>query len=261
MGKPNFQRIVISRVTNAAPKLRYIAYYHAEDACTNACMNGYADRSFVYILTINYKGSEHFVYAGKSRTQYARFISHLRNYAFDYIYLFECEPEQLSKSEAAVIRELKPLLNIDHNPEAKHNKQFLGIQSGHPQGTETIHRYLEKREQYTHSGLYGFILPPVVFSVLEKKAKASGNTCSELVQKILEDAFSHEITEALDCPNEAVHTNLISVKDFGAMHGRSQEQTKQYLHNNRISGLKVGRDWILPKDSKFPVDLRRKLPK
>lgn len=262
MGKPNFQGVVISRVTNVAPDLRYIAYYAAEDTRTNACMNGYADRAFVYILTITYNGNEHFLYVGKSKAQYSRFIAHLKNYAFDYIYLFECELEHLTKSEAAVIRELRPLLNQNHNPDAKHNKQFLGVKTGCPQDLDTIHCYLQRREQYAPSGLYGFSLPPAIFSVLEKRAHNTGYTCSEFIQKMLESAFPQEITETLTHPQaEYVHTNLISVKEFGLIHGRSREQTKQYLHNNRLPGLKVGRDWVLPKDSRFPVDRRRKLPK
>lgn len=262
MGKPNFQRVVISRVTNAAPDLRYIAYYKAEENYINACMHGYENRSFVYILTVNYKDTEHFLYVGKSRTQYARFISHLGHYDFDYIYLFECEPEQLSKCETAIIRELRPLLNIDHNPDAKHNKQFLGIQNGQPQNQKTIRTYLQRRERYAPVGLYGFSLSPVLFSVLESKAHASGYTCSEFVQKMLESAFPEDIAHELaQPPKEILSSNLISVKDFGAIHGRSQEQTKQHLHNSRLPGLKIGRDWVLPNDSRFPVDLRRKIPK
>ena len=48
----------------------------------------------------------------------------------------------------------------------------------------------------------------------------------------------------------------------GALHGRSREQIKQYLNQgNRVLGTaKVGRDWVLLNNAKFPIDMRRKLP-
>ena len=114
MGKPNFQRIVISRVTNAAPDFKYIAYYHAEDTCINACMNGYTDRAFVYILTVSYNGSEHILYVGKSQSQYSRFIAiqidanviHLLDFTDSPspLLFLQCWKEKLPKMAATVAR-------------------------------------------------------------------------------------------------------------------------------------------------------------
>ena len=42
------------------------------------------------------------------------------------------------------------------------------------------------------------------------------------------------------------------------LHGKSQEQVKQYCHGNRIDGaVRIGRDWVIPRDSRFPEDHRR----
>lgn len=264
MGKPNFQRTTISRIMTAAPKLKYIAFYHADETRINACMNGYKDRSFVYVLTFRYEDREHYLYAGKSKAQYARFLNHLRKYAFDHIYLFECAPEHLVECEAAVIKELMPLFNQYHNPQAKHNKQFLGIRYNGQQDAETIRHYFDLQSKYAPVGLFGFSLPPAVFSVLEKKAAEANCNCSELLQKILEDAFPQEIANELHNSHSPTgQTNLITSKSYGVLHNRSREQIKQYFgQKNRVLGAaKIGRDWVLPKDATFPTDQRRKVPK
>ena len=263
MGKPNFQSTTISRVITAAPELKYIAFYHADETSIKACMTGYKDRSLVYILTVKYEDSEVYLYAGKSHSQYSRFLTHLKNYAFDNIFLFECAEEHLLASEAAVIRELKPLLNRNHNPEAEHNKQFLGICFDGPQDEKRIQCYLDMRERYAPVGLYGFSLPPAIFSVMVKKAAELNCNCSELLQKILEKTYKNEIAEDLCCARDTIHTNLITAKSYGALHGRSREQIKQYLNQgNRVLGTaKIGRDWVILDEAKFPKDLRRKLQK
>lgn len=92
MGKPNFQRTTIARINAAAPQLKFVAFYHADEDRIKACMNGYKHRSFVYILSVDHEDSEVYLYAGKSKSQYSRFISHLAKFAFDHIYLFECLP-------------------------------------------------------------------------------------------------------------------------------------------------------------------------
>ena len=263
MGKPNFQSITISRVISTAPELQYVGMYHADENCVKACMTGYAHRSLVYILTVNYDGTEVYLYAGKSRSQYARLLNHLKNYHFHHIYLFECSSDQLTKAEAKVIRGLRPLLNQNHNPDAKHNKQFLGIQYEGRQTEEQILRYLENRDNYAPSGLYGFALPPAVFAVLMQKASEDGVNCSELLQRILEQNYMPEIYEALQNSNTVPQTNLITAKEYGTIHGRSREQVKTYLiQGNRVYGTaKIGRDWVVLKDASFPEDQRRKLPK
>ena len=162
-----------------------------------------------------------------------------------------------------MIRELKPLLNRNHNPEAAHNKQFLGITFDGPQDTERICQYLEAREKYLPVGLYGFSLPPAVFSVLRKKASAQGCNCSELLQLLLEQTYGEDIAAELSDSQVAVHTNLVTVKGYGSIHKRSREQIKQYLNQgNRVLGTaKIGRDWVVLDEARFPNDMRRKLQK
>ena len=79
---------------------------------------------------------------------------------------------------------------------------------------------------------------------------------------MLEESFAHEITEELLHPTDTIHTNLVTAKTYGALHRRSREQIKQYLNQgNRVLGTaKIGRDWVLLNDAKFPTDMRRKLP-
>lgn len=262
MEKPNFQRTTIARINAAAPQLKFVAFYHADEDRIKACMNGYKHRSFVYILSVDHEDSEVYLYAGKSKSQYSRFISHLAKFAFDHIYLFECLPEQLTESEAAVIQELCPILNRHHNPQAEHNRQFLGINYDAIQDAETIHRYLKLRDRYTPTVLYGFSLPPSVYSVLEQNAMEKGCSGSELLQRILEQTFGVDIADHLNNADDPVpQTNLITSKAYGRAHGKSREQVKQYLiQGNRVLGAtKIGRDWVLTSDAKFPSDHRKKL--
>lgn len=261
MSKISVQRQTTRRVMEAAPKLKYIAFYHGTEERLNACMRDYADRSFVYILSALYEGEEYFLYVGKSKAQYARILSHSKKYAYDYIYLFECEPECLTESESAVIKELKPLFNRAHNPEAK-RYALLQLDYNCVQSTQLIQAYLHRLACYREKGLYGFALSGPVFAALERAAASKGCNCSDMLQQILEEHLNKMIMEELD-QEEAKETNLTTTKDYALKHERSQEQIKQYLHKKgRIAGaLKVGRDWVIPQDTKFPESIYRKKQK
>lgn len=259
MGKITFQRLTTKRVQRVAPKLRYVAFYHAQEDRLNACMRDYANRSFVYILSCMYEGEEYFLYAGKSKAQYARCLTHSKNYAYDHIYLFECEEEFLKDSEEAVIAELCPLFNKQHNPMAGQLNRILQIDYAAKQDGKRIRYYLEQYAKYKRTGLFGFALPVAIFSALEKKAEEENCTCSEMIQSILEKILKDSIVAKLeDREVAACETNLITTKVYGKQNGKSPEQIKQYLHQkNRLPGaVKVGRDWVIPQDTRFPEDLR-----
>ena len=257
MPKPTFQRSTIARVLNAAPQLKYVAVYHTDDDWLPSCIHNYQDRSFVYVLTKDHGNREYYLYAGKSKAQYARILRHMRKYAFDHAYIFECEPEYLNDSEAAAIRELAPMYNYDHNPHASRIRQILGIDSKVPKDSEAIEEDLNRKLAYDETCLYGFALPGAVYSVLEQQAKAANCTCSELLQVILERAYPREIARQIPAQGRA-ETNLISSAAYGQRHGKSQEQVKQYCHGNRIHGaVRIGRDWVIPRDSRFPEDHRK----
>ena len=257
--KPTFQRVTTARILSAAPDLKYIAFYHADEERLNACMNDYRGRAFVYILSVDHLGSEHFVYVGKSKSQYSRMLNHFKKFAFDHIYLFESSTAQLSENEKAVIKELKPLFNRHCNPLAYRYKTLLGIDYNSYQDATTIHKYLALYEKYNTMGLFGFLLPQTVFSVLQQEAKKANRNCSELLQKLVEEAYPQEVAASLSNEACTCSTNLISAEYYGTLHGKSKEQIKQYLQRERIPGaLKVGRDWVLPQDTTFPEDLRKK---
>lgn len=261
MSKITFQRQTTRRVLEAAPKLKYIAFYHGTEERLNACMRDYADRSFVYILSAMYEGEEYFLYVGKSRAQYARSLTHSKKYAYDYIYLFECEPECLVESERAVIKELKPLFNRDHNPEAKRNA-LLQLDYKVEQSAEMIQQHLHRFVNYRTKGLYGFALSGAVFAALEQAAALKGCDCSEMLQQILEEHLNKMIMKELD-KDTFKETNLTTTKNYALQYGKSQEQIKQYLHQKgRIAGaLRIGRGWVIPEDTKIPEAVYRKKQK
>ena len=259
MGKITFQRLTTKRIQRVAPHLKFVAFYHAQEDRLNACMRDYANRSFVYILSSMYKGEEYFLYAGKTKAQYARCLTHSKNYAYDHIYLFECEEVFLQESEAAVIAELCPLFNKQYNPMAGRMKCILQIDYASKQDEKKIRHYLERYARYKETGLFGFALPVAVFSALEKTAEEENCTCSEMLQVILEECLKDRFVANLeDRAVAAGETNLITTKVYGKQNGKSPEQIKQYLHQkNRLPGaVKVGRDWVIPRDTRFPEDLR-----
>ena len=259
MGKITFQRLTTKRIQRVAPNLKYVAFYHAQEDRLNACMRDYANRSFVYILSSMYEGEEYFLYAGKSKAQYARCLTHSKNYAYDHIYLFECEDAFLQESEAAVIAELCPLFNKQYNPMAGRMKRILQIDYASRQDKQKILQYLGRYAKYKEMGLFGFALPVAIFAALEKKAEEEGRTCSGMIQVILEELLEDKVVAKLDDREVAAcETNLITTKVYGKQNRKSPEQIKQYLHQkNRLPGaVKVGRDWVIPQDTRFPEDLR-----
>lgn len=97
------------------------------------------------------------------------------------------------------------------------------------------------------------------FSALEEKAVEENRTCSEMIQVILEERLEVGIAAKLEGAESVTdETNLITTKVYGKQNGKSPEQIKQYLHQkNRLPGaVKVGRDWVIPQDTRFPEDLR-----
>lgn len=260
MPKPNFQSIIISRVEKAAPCLKYVARYNATENCVSICMNGYKNRSFVYLLTSIFNEKEYCIYVGKTKSQYARFISHINNIDFSYIYLFECEEKDLAQSECLIIKELKPLYNRKDNPFASRYSQIIGIDCENPHTSEKIKKDLLLKNKYEESGLFGFALNPAIFSILKFKAEENNCTCSEMLQLILENLYPTEIAEKLRNPSELAQTNLTTTNKYAKNHNRSRESIKQFLkEENRIPGaIRIGRDWVFPEDTHFPADRRKK---
>ena len=258
MPKPTFQRSVITRVLNAAPELRYVAVYHTSDDWLPSCIHNYQDRAFVYVLSKDHECGEFILYAGKSKAQYARLLRHMQKFAFDHAYIFECQPERLNAAEADVIAELAPMYNRIHNPHRHRMQQILEIDLSVVKDEATIHQDLARKLDYeSNICLYGFSLPGAVFRVLEQQAKDTNRTCSELLQTILETVYTKEIARQTRCSN-AAQTNLVSAATYGKLNGKSREQVMQYCHKNRIPGaFRVGRDWVMPSDARFPDDHRR----
>ena len=222
-------------------------------------MHDYEDRSFIYILTATYMGQEYFLYVGKTKAQYSRCLMHSKRFAYDHVYLFECEPEHLSSSETAVITELRPIYNRMKNPQAEKYRLLLDIDYNAVQNADQINRHLKLYAEYEKKGLFGFSLPRQVYSALEEEALIHGYTCSELLQEILEKELGAKVCKKLHCNDSPLmETNLLTTKQYAQKHGRSREQVKSYLlQQNRILGTaRIGRDWVIPIDAKFPQDMR-----
>ncbi len=247
-------------VVQATPNLQFVAAYNADDPQLTGSMKLYGNRCFVYVLTLKLQHREACIYVGETQAQYARFLQHRSNFAFDRVYLYECEPQHLRTSETAVIRCLKPLFNKNDNPLFYQYRRVLDIDDTRANDRATVVRYLEMWEQYCASGLYGFALPPVLFSLLKNEAAVHGTTVSEELTNILEAIFAEDIAPAMkEKTLRFAKSNLLKTAEFGRIHGRSQEQIKQYLHHGgRIAGIKIGRDWVIVDDEKLPEDRRKK---
>ena len=247
------------RINKVAPELRFVAIYNTDDPQLQASMQMYQKRSFVYVLMIQLAHREACVYVGQTQFQYARLLQHKAKFAFDKVYLYECEKTDLKRCEAAVIRCLCPLFNQKSNPVFARYKRVLNHNLELANDREQLVEYFDLWERYCKTGLYGFALPPEVYRVLERESEAHGNTVSEELMLLLEAFFSEEIAEELKKQNEIKKTNLITTIEFGEQYGKSQEQIKQYLHQEgRLVGQKIGRDWIVIDSERFPDDKRKR---
>lgn len=264
MRKTTYQRVTTMRIQEAAPELKYVALYHRDEERLNACMMNYEDRSFVYVLTSMHEGKEHYLYVGKSKAAYSRQLTHAKKYEYDFLYLYECEPERLTDCERAVITALAPLFNRSRNPKLELIMLLLDIDYDATYDAQTIQAYLKKLSDYENLGLFGFALPASVFLALEKEAAEQGCNCSEWLLKLLEKQLGKKITAELN-RGETLETNLVSAREYGEQYEISVEQAKQYCHQKgRVPGaIKYGRDWLIPREAKLPEDLRgeRKKPR
>lgn len=260
MSIPSYRSFEIFRIQALSQSLKFIARYDATENSINNCMHMYDTRSFIYLLTSDFEGDEYCIYVGQTKSQYARFIAHIKNFEFDHIYLFECNPDELSENEALTIGELKPLYNCKLNPMATRYQQIFNIEYKKPKTKSVIHEHLRLKKLYDCFGLYGFSLNPAVFSMLEKKAVENCCNCSEMLQLILEKYFPEDISNSLKTAQYVPDTNLATTIEYAKNHGCSRESIKQFLREkDRICGAKqIGRDWVLPRDAHFPEDRRKK---
>ena len=151
---------------------------------------------------------------------------------------------------------------MDHNPLAKRYKTILDLDYALLTKEGKLERDLELYDQYSKGSLFGFNLNPAIFNVIKKKADENKCTCSEMLQTILEGLYPEEISNELKSDSEFLHTNLVTTNEYAEIHGTIRESIKQFLNANpdRIPGaLKLGRDWILPADSPYPSDKRKKV--
>ena len=247
-------------VRQVAPDLQFVAAYNADDSQLSGSMQLYQKRCFVYVLTVQFSDREVCIYVGETQYQYARFLHQRSNFAFDRVYLYECEEGVLQACESAVIRRLRPLFNRNNNPLQIRYRRILNIDYDTYHDHETIKSYIEKWDEYCAVGVYGFALPPAIYRVLQTQAQEHGVTVSEELTELLEALFALVIErETRVAAPERSQTNLVRACAFAEKHGKSVEQIKQYLQQaDRLAGVKIGRDWVIVDDEKLPEDRRKK---
>lgn len=252
-------RSLTRAVTEAAPNLKYIGFYRADEKRLLSCMQDYENRSFVYLLTADFKESEIALYAGKSTFQYARILSHSKHFSFDYLYLFECNKSDLKECERKVISALKPVYNCSHNPLAARYSSLLNLnyQTTHTE-QETQH-HLHTLMRYQTFGLFGISLPAPIYLALKQIAEAEQSTVSRLIQQTFEEQFPAEIFNAANNTDLPMQTcNLLTTAEYAEHAGRdSVEWVKKLLQEGRITGAKLGRDWVIAEDTCLPPDKRK----
>lgn len=252
--------ILAEKIRAVAPELKFTACYRSRDPEIEASIRLYKNRAFIYILSIKAFDEDNYIYVGQSKAQYERIIQHRASFAFDKVYLFECEKGQLSHAEDAVISLLKPMFNRQKNPLYERYKNVLQIDYHTLNSRDMVIKHLIRWHEYNAKGLYGFALSPTVYSVLANAAGKEHKTVSEKMQEILENVFIEDIHKELKDPcTKAPETNLVTTIDYGRIHSKSQEQIKQYLHqDDRLLGKKFGRDWVVIDDERFPEDRRKR---
>lgn len=250
---------LVERIEGTIPQLSFTAYYDAEDPMLLASMRMYRGRPFIYVLTIDADGQEEIIYVGQSVNQYARMMSHLVNYAFNKVYLFSCDESILNEVEAKTIKFLTPLYNRLHNPKSVQYQRVLNIDYCVAHDEDATLHYLRMWKSYCVCGLYGFGLPPVLFSLLNQEAHNHRRTVSEEMTDILEAVFADDIYSAVKGNRDIQKSNLLTAESYAMLHSRSVEQAKQYLRqDDRLVGQKIGRDWVVLEDHPWPKDRRER---
>ena len=62
-------------------------------------------------------------------------------------------------------------------------------------------------------------------------------------------------------PPTLVNGNLITSVDYAKKHRRSREMIQAFINQGRILGaVKIGRQWFIPEDSPYPVDVTDRKP-
>ena len=150
------------------------------------------------------------------------------------------------------------MFNRSHNSNLERIKLLLEIDYNATNDAQTIQSYLQKISTYESLGLFGFALPVAVFLALEKEAVEHECNCSEWLLHIHEKQLDKRITVELE-RGEKIETNLVSAKSYGNQHERSVGQAKQYCKKGRVEGgIKLGWDWLIPRDAKLPENLHGK---
>ena len=247
-------------ITQVAPELQFVAAYNADDPQLAGSIKLYQNRCFIYVLTIQFEDTEACIYVGETRFQYGRFLQHKTNLIFDRIYLYECEEGTLRMCETAVIRSLTPLFNKSNNPMYFRFNRILGLDNLRTNNRDEVIRCLQMWSEYCDVGLYGFALPPVIYRILKAEARSHKVTISEELTMLLEACYAENISKELQFKTRDLErTNLVTTIEYGEIHGKSQEQIKQYLHQEgRLAGKKIGGAWVIINDEKFPQDRRKK---
>lgn len=249
------------QISKNIPFLNYVARYSASNEDLNAIIKAYEHRAFVYILSVEFNNYEHFIYVGKSRSQYARLLMHKKKFEFDYIYLYECDDGHLNKCEKQLIKLLSPIYNKQMNPVADKFSTLLSINYDTPKSKEETKQYIELYNTYLTTGTYCFLMPSSLYSLIKDNAEESGISCSQQIQLILEKHYGDECirNHISRTAEEECITNLTTIPDYAVIHNKSVEQIKQYIYSNRLLGaFKICRDWLIPVDTPLPDDRRRK---
>lgn len=259
MAKVKKVTTLVERMERNIPQLSFTASYEANDAMLLASMRAYKNRAFVYVLMVDCEDREECIYVGRSMYQYGRMLQHLENFYFTRVYLFECDEMNLDEAEVNAIRMLEPLFNRRHNPKAFRYQRVLDLDYDGVYDEETTLHYLNSWKQYCTCGMYGFALPPILYTLLKETASIRNRTVSSELTELFEALFAGEIAGYIDAGVEYPMTNLATTNAFGCLHEKSCEQVKQYLHQeDRLVGQKIGRDWITIDDEAWPEDRREK---
>ena len=62
-------------------------------------------------------------------------------------------------------------------------------------------------------------------------------------------------------PADPSQRKLLTVKEYAKKHDRSKELIKAFVRDGRIMGAeKIGRQWFIPEDAPYPVEVSRRKP-
>jgi hypothetical protein len=255
--KEIFKKIL--QLKNDLVEFDFCAKYYADDSELTTLLRQYEKTPFIYMLTHTYENRKCIIYIGKSCATSSRIILHKQKYEYDEIYLFRVKRGIQAIAEQKMIGTFTPLYNKAYNQEVYKELEKMGICY---EGYKTKKQIREDFRMILNSHAMAavtFFLPQKYIFALRDGARKMEKDINVYLSDLFEEMLPMEsISESIRNfeSEEEIASEMISVKEYAALYGKSVEQIKVHCRNGRLPAIKNQRDWMIPRSAPYPKDRR-----